>query len=315
MFGNQVVVVGGGRWARQIILTLLLKIKLNKVYCLTNKKNFFIRKWAIKKKIIKKIEFLQILNKTLSKKSLAIICNNSLKHYSSALLGLKNNYNILIEKPIASNIKEAEIINTLSKKRNRKVFCSSVYSFSSYIIKILQNIKTKKISYINFKWHDKFNEVRYGEKKIINKNVPIYLDLFFHIFSILDIIVNNKAYRNVIIKKKSFTNNKLILVLEFKSLTININLNRLAKKRCRLISFINNETKFFLNFNNNEGRYSESVNKHLLMKKVIKNLNSPLHLMLKYVLNNIKSNSKYNKLNINITIDHFKRINKIFIKK
>jgi hypothetical protein len=55
MFGNQVVVIGGGRWARQVILTLLLKIKLKKVYCLTNKKNFFIRKWAIKKKIIKKI--------------------------------------------------------------------------------------------------------------------------------------------------------------------------------------------------------------------------------------------------------------------
>lgn len=315
MFGNQVVVIGGGRWARQVILTLLLKIKLKKVYCLTNKKNFFIRKWAIKKKIIKKIEFLEILNKALSKKSLAIICNNSLKHYSSALLGLKNNYNILIEKPIASNISEAEIINTLSKKRNRKVFCSSVYSFSSYIIKILHNIKTKKISHINFKWHDKFNEVRYGEKKIINKNVPIYLDLFFHIFSILDIIVNNKAYKNVIIKKKFFTNNKLILVLKFKNLTIDINLNRLAKKRSRLISFINNKTKFYLNFNNNVGRYSESINKDLLMKKVIKNLNSPLHLMLKYVLNNIKSNSKYNKLNINIAIDHFKRINKIFIKE
>lgn len=315
MFDNQVVVIGGGRWARQIILTLLLKIKLNKVYCLTNNKNFFIRQWATKKKIIKKIEFLEILNKAPSKKSLAIICNNSLKHYSSALLALKNNYNILIEKPIARNISEAEIINTLSKKRNRKVFCSSVYSFSSYIIKILSNIKTKKISYINFKWHDKFNEVRYGEKKIINKNIPIHLDLFFHIFSILDIIVNNNAYRNVIIKKKFFTNNKLILVLKFNNLTIDINLNRLAKKRFRSIFFNNNKTKFFLNFNNNAGRYSESTNKDLLMKKVIKNLNSPLHLMLNYVLNNIKLNSKYNKLNINIVIDHFKRINKIFIKK
>lgn len=312
MLDSQVVVIGGGRWARQIILTLLLKINLKKVYCLTNNKNFFIRKWSEKKKIKKKIKFLKNLSIASTKKSLAIICNNSLKHYSSAVLALKNNYNVLIEKPIVSNISEAEIINTLSKKKNRKVFCSSVYSFSNYIMKILENIKRKKISYINFRWHDKFNEVRYGEKKIINKNVPIHLDLFFHIFSILDVIINDKAYRNVIIKKKSFTNNKLILVLKFKSLTININLNRLAKKRCRLISFINNENKFFLNFNNNEGRYSETANKHLLVKKVIKNLNSPLHLMLKYVLNNIKLNSKYNKLNINIAIKHFKRIKKIF---
>jgi len=315
MFDNQVVVIGGGRWARQIILTLLLKTKLNKVYCLTNNKNFFIRKWAIKRKIKKKVEFLEILNKAPSKKSLAIICNNSLEHYSSALFSLKNNYNILIEKPIASNISEAKIINTLSKKKNRKVFCSSVYSFSSYIIKILRNIKTKNISHINFKWHDKFNEVRYGEKKIINKNVPIHLDLFFHIFSILDTIVNNKAYKNVIIKKKFITNNKLILVLKFKNLTIDINLNRLAKKRFRLVTFLNNKTKFSLNLNNNAGRYSELSNKDLLIKKVIKNLNSPLHLMLKYVLNNINVNSKHNKLNINIAIDHFRRINKFFIKK
>ena len=54
MFGNQVVIIGGGRWARQIILTLLIKIKFKKVYCLTSKKNFFIRKWAIKKKNYKK---------------------------------------------------------------------------------------------------------------------------------------------------------------------------------------------------------------------------------------------------------------------
>ena len=56
MFDNQVVVIGGGRWARQIILTLLLKIKLNKVYCLTNNKNFFIRQWATKKKILRNIK-------------------------------------------------------------------------------------------------------------------------------------------------------------------------------------------------------------------------------------------------------------------
>ena len=136
--------------------------------------------------------------------------------------------------------------------------------------------------------------------------------MFFHIFSILDTIVNNKAYKNVIIKKKFITNNKLILVLKFKNLTIDINLNRLAKKRFRLVTFLNNKTKFSLNFNNNAGRYSESTYKHLLIKKVIKNLNSPLHLMLKYVLNNIHVNSKHNKLNINIAIDHFRRINKIF---
>ena len=45
---NQLVVIGGGRWSRQIIKTLLKKIKVKKILCITSSRNFFLKKWVKK---------------------------------------------------------------------------------------------------------------------------------------------------------------------------------------------------------------------------------------------------------------------------
>ena len=42
---NNLVVIGGGRWARQIMLSLKKNFKLKKIVCITSKKNFFLKKW------------------------------------------------------------------------------------------------------------------------------------------------------------------------------------------------------------------------------------------------------------------------------
>ena len=48
---NNLVIIGGGRWARQIMLSLNQNLKLKKIFCITNKKNFFLKKWLNKKKL------------------------------------------------------------------------------------------------------------------------------------------------------------------------------------------------------------------------------------------------------------------------
>ena len=113
---NQLVVVGGGRWSRQIILTLLNKIKINtKIICVTNKKNIFFKKWIRNKNYKKKILLSNKIPNNYSKKSLAIICNSTKKHYRSAICAIQKNYNIFIEKPIANNSLDAKKIYYFEK--------------------------------------------------------------------------------------------------------------------------------------------------------------------------------------------------------
>ena len=40
---NNLVIMGNGRWARQIMLARQ-NLKLKKIFCITNKKNFFLKK-------------------------------------------------------------------------------------------------------------------------------------------------------------------------------------------------------------------------------------------------------------------------------
>ncbi len=193
---NNLVIIGGGRWARQIMLSLNQNLKLKKIFCITNKKNFFLKKWLNKKKLSEIILISNNLPKSKSENSIAIICNSSSNHYRSSLEALRKGYNIFIEKPISLNFKQAKKIATVSKKKNKKIFCSNVFSYSESLKKITKIFKVEKITSIKLKWHDKIKERRYGEFKKIDTNVPIYLDVLFHIFFLLNLILKKKNTYN-----------------------------------------------------------------------------------------------------------------------
>ena len=148
---NQLVVVGGGRWSRQIIKTLIYKIKIkNNIICITNKNNFFLRKWIKNFKLKNKIKLAEKLPENDSKNSLAIVCNSTCKHYKSVISALTKNYNVLIEKPISENITQAKKIYKIGKKLKKKIYCSNVYRYSTYLNKIINYISDKKINDIKF---------------------------------------------------------------------------------------------------------------------------------------------------------------------
>ena len=109
---------------------------------------------------------------------------------------MRKGYNIFIEKPISLNFKQAKKIASVSKKKNKKIFCSNVFSYSESLKKITTIFKEEKIKSIKLKWHDKIKERRYGEFKKIDTNVPIYLDVLFHIFFLLNLILKKKNNNN-----------------------------------------------------------------------------------------------------------------------
>jgi hypothetical protein len=311
---NQLVVVGGGRWSRQIIKTLVYKIKIkNKIICITNKKNFFLRKWIKNYKLKNKIILAKKFPENKSKNSLAIVCNSTCKHYKSVISALNKNYNVLIEKPISENLTQAKMICKIGKKLKKKIYCSNVYRYSIYLNKIINSISDKKINDIEFIWHDKLNEYRYGELKKHDAKIPIYFDVLFHIFSLLDIFFKDKKYLISSIKKVFFKKNKALLSFKAKNIKININLDNKAKKRLRLLIFKNLNYRYVINFSENEGQFIIFNNGSNIYNKKYSNLKYPLFLMLNKILSDIvKNNSKVPfVMNILKTLNNFQKIDKI----
>jgi hypothetical protein len=311
---NQLVIVGGGRWSRQIIKTLVNKIKIkNSIICITNKKNFFLRKWIKKYKLKNKIILAKKIPENESRNSLAIICNSTRKHYQSVILALNKNYNVFIEKPISENLSQAKSIYRIGKKLKKNIYCSNVYRYSSYLKKFINYISNKKINNIEFIWHDKLNEYRYGELKKHDAKTTIYFDVLFHIFSLLDIFFKDKKYLISSLKKVFFEKNKALLSFEAKSIKINVDLNNKAKKRMRLLIFKNLNYRYIINFSENEGKFIIFNNRSNIYNKKYSNVRYPLFLMLNKILSDISKNITKVPSEISIlkTLNNFQKIDKI----
>ena len=308
---NNLVIIGGGRWARQIMLSLNQNLKLKKIFCITNKKNFFLKKWLNKKKLSEIILISNNLPKSKSENSIAIICNSSSNHYRSSLEALRKGYNIFIEKPISLNFKQAEKIASVSKRKNKKIFCSNVFSYSESLKKITKIFKVKKITSIKLKWHDKIKERRYGEFKKIDTNVPIYLDVLFHIFFLLNLILKKKTLKISKIKKKVFSKNKAIIQLKLNNILIDLDFNRLGYKRSRLINVNYEKNEYLINFSNQKIFFTKKLNKKKFKKKYT-DVSKPLLLMLTRVISITKNNRKVdNNMSINLTLKIFRIIENI----
>jgi hypothetical protein len=311
---NQLVIVGGGRWSRQIIKILVNKIKIkNNIICITNKKNFFFKKWIKNYKFKNKIILEKKIPENESRNSLAIICNSTYKHYQSVILALNKNYNVFIEKPISENLSQAKSIYRIGKKLKKKIYCSNVYRYSTYLKKFINYISNKKINNIEIIWHDKLNEYRYGELKKHDAKMPIYFDVLFHIFSLLDIYFKDKKYLIRSIKKVFFERNKALLSFKAKSIKINIDLDNKAKKRLRLLIFKNLNYRYIINFSENEGQFIIFNNRCCIYNKKYSNVKYPLFLMLNKILSDISKNITKVPFEVNIlkTLNNFQKIDKI----
>ena len=308
---NNLVIIGGGRWARQIMLSIHKDLKLNKILCVTKKKNFFLKNWLIEKKLNKIILISNVLPNCETKNSLAIICNATSNHYRSSIKALRKGYNIFIEKPITLNLKQAKRIASVSKKKNKKVFCSNVFSYSKSLKKIINIFKEEKIVSIKLKWHDKINERRYGEIKKIDTKIPIYLDVLFHIFFLLNLILKNKILKLSEIKKKVFSNNKSIVQFKINNILLNLDLNRVGNKRSRLININYKKNKYLIDFSKQNYFFTKKINRGKFKTKYIDS-DKPLSLMLKRTISILKNNKNIdNYMSINLTFKIFRIIEKI----
>ena len=312
---NNLIIIGSGRWTRQIIQNLFYNNKVKNLNCFYKKKNSFFKNWLEKKNFNANVKLIKKIPLSKSKFSLAIICNATSDHFKFAKDMLKKKYNVYIEKPVTLKSQEARKLLQLSLKYNRKIFCSNIFNFSEGLKKIFSKIQKKKITKINFIWHDKFNEFRYGEKKKYDNKTPVYFDVLFHIFSLIDQIFLKDKYLISNIKKVKFLKNKSLIYFDINKIRISIDLNRRAKKRLRLIKLNEYKKNYKINFSSKNYILRTSKNSLNRDIKYFRDKRAPMHNMFKNIFMLIKKNkAKCRKTSITTILRHFYLIEKI-IKK
>ena len=287
---QNICVVGGGRWAKEIIKTILFQIKIkSKIFIIT--KNKEITNWAKKKKIYHKINFEKRILNLKSEKIKFIICNKVQNHYKSTVQALKNKCDILVEKPFFQNIEEAK---KLIKYKN-KIFYSKVFSFDHSLLKLSKKFKNKDIEGIFIKWHDPFIEKRFGLEKRHNPNIPYHFDVMPHLLNLAEVILSQKKLK-LNKSKKIIQNNRdmSFFEIELNKIKFICDTSRKSQKRVRLIRIFSKKKIYEMNFSgNNQKVFSKSKSIKINFLKY-KNSKTNLKNMLEAFLYNRKKKKKLN---------------------
>lgn len=222
-------IVGLGYWGPNVLRNLIDVDSFKDIYCYdikqsqldTNKKRY--------PSIILAKKYSDILNN--DNINCVFICTPPETHYKLARDALFCNKNILIEKPMTVNVKEAEELIEISKKRSLKLMVGHTFEYSPAVEKIREIIEEGVLGDIYFILMTRIN------LGVHRKDVSVIWDLATHDLSILFRLINEmpdriSAVSNSFIKKGL----KDVAFINLKYNTgaiVNINVSWLSPKKIR----------------------------------------------------------------------------------
>jgi hypothetical protein len=241
---QKILIIGNGRWANEIIKEILKNITVSKqLFIFGNNKRV--------RNIVAKYKIYQINNLCKLKKTFfshIIICNKTVDHFKYFNIIKDLNAKILIEKPLTTTDKENFQIYKFSKIHKNKFFLSSQFFFSEFFSNVKNQLKKNKYKINNFKiiWHDKKNEMINGLKKNQNYKVDYLVDVFYHFFSIFNLLLKPKK----IIFSKIIKKRRGEYTFKINNIKIDLNISRKSEKRNRAIELKDkNDNLVKINFN------------------------------------------------------------------
>lgn len=242
-----IAIVGLGYWGTIVTNTVVSMNLFKKIYIYDiDKKKVKILEQKFKKKVTY-IEFEKIKNNSqINNIFLATPPKNNFKILKSLI---KNNKNILIEKPGMINLKEFQKIKKLLKTNHTKLSFGYIYLYNNYVRylkKIITSNKLGKIRYINLQ-RQNFGPIR-------NKVSAAY-DLATHDLSILFYLLKSKiTLKNSINHDILGKNNSDISSLNLISgnIKIDINVSWLNPEKIRKIIIIGSKKMLLFDEMNND---------------------------------------------------------------
>ena len=223
---------------------------------------------------------------------------------------IKKGYNVLVEKPLALNFSDAKKIYENSKKSNVYVAYSNVFLFTSYIKKFSRLITKNKLKNIGFVWHDKFGDVRYGEKIRRDKKISLCFDILPHIFSILSYFRPIRNKNNFKIFRKLISNNNSAHIkFKLNDFNCTCNIKKNAKKRIRIIYAGNSNLNLQIDFSNENSIVLKKNNK--ITNRINHKGKKPLYKMISKFLSSMITKNYDKRIDLKSGVYAIKLIEKI----
>ncbi len=147
-----ICVVGGGRWGQNHLSTLY---KLDSLGGLVEQNSDSIKKF---KEIYPNIKYFSNIDEALDYGFDGFtIATPAETHFNLGKKIITSNNNVLIEKPITTNIKDAEELNSLAKKHNVNLMVGHLLLFHPAIQKIKNLIDSNKIGKLQYIYSNRLN--------------------------------------------------------------------------------------------------------------------------------------------------------------
>ena len=164
-------IIGIGNWGKNLVR------ELSKIHCIKkcssngNLKNI---RWL--KKNYPSIQYVSDSKEIFADKEInAIIIATPINtHYKLAKKALLSKKHVFVEKPISTNLSEAEELIEIAKKNNLLLFVGHIFIFNEIFKKLIQISNKENITHLNFLWN-----------KFGTFDEDIFLNLISHDLSII----------------------------------------------------------------------------------------------------------------------------------
>ena len=230
---QSILVIGGGRWAREIIgVTQNLLTNQDKITVCT-KINFNVVIGWLETKAFSNVSVVEELESLeLSEYTAVIIVNSASDHYSTAMMMMDHNLPILIEKPMVSTSKQFFDITKKASEKGLLLASANVFLYSTFIDVFADLIKTCTPQKIEFLWTDPRSYSWGKGERLYDSSTPVYQDVLPHIFSILQLVFPKTNFElNTLTLERGGA--KVLLELTMGEAVCEIHLERNSKQRER----------------------------------------------------------------------------------
>ena len=164
-------IIGIGNWGKNLVR------ELSKIHCIKkcssngNLKNI---RWL--KKNYPSIQYVSDSKEIFADKEInaVIIATPINTHYKIVKKALLSKKHVFVEKPISTNLSEAEELIEIAKKNNLLLFVGHIFIFNEIFKKLIQISNRENITHLNFLWN-----------KFGTFDEDIFLNLVSHDLSII----------------------------------------------------------------------------------------------------------------------------------
>jgi predicted dehydrogenase len=233
--GLNIVLIGGGRWARvhaRILSSLYPRV--SRLIWISHHHRSSIESVAAKFPHDLDVQFFDSIAalKRLAPDA-AVVCTSSASHAGNALSLLKLGLPVLVEKPLALNLKSAlEVVNIAAQRNLTACVCLPLLK-ASYLRSYMEAFRGRKIVQIGLHWFDPAQEERYGAHKQVDVNTSKVDEIVPHLWSILNVLLDEKDFSVLSVAAKS--PGRAVIALSSGEVRIEAHLGRRALNRIRRI--------------------------------------------------------------------------------